>query len=263
MVQLPKWEDHVGHDKLEPLTRDKLHPIRPFLLEYLQSQGDKTTLRVLDFGCGRGDIVANLSMDGWIAFGVDINPEYIAIGQTYLETEGIPASKLKLVSELTFNERFDVVISEQVIEHISDLDVAVAEMASATATAGCGFHVLPSRWSIFEPHYGIPTAHWWPRVIRRFILQISVRIGVGTASFRSYPAVDQVAIIDEFASRTYYRTERTIEKVFMRHGFACDFVTPNRRMVAKRLPRWCQFASRPLAWCVRHFWQTAFTVRKL
>ena len=262
MTQLPKWEDHVGHNKFEPLTHKNLRPMRPYVRQYLSSLGDKSALRILDFGCGRGDVVGTLCLEGWDAFGVDVVPEYIAIGQAFLESAGFPLEKVSLASTFEPKEMFDVIISEQVIEHIDDLDAAVAFMASVTAPGGRGLHVLPSRWSLIEAHYKIPTAHWWPGVVRRVLLHISVRLGIGSRVFRSYSASDQVAIIDEFAARTFYRSERNIKQAFMEHGFVCDFVTPNRHMVAHRLPACCRFATRPIAWCVRHVLQTAFSVTK-
>jgi 2-polyprenyl-3-methyl-5-hydroxy-6-metoxy-1,4-benzoquinol methylase len=85
MTSLPKWTDHPGHSKREPLTGPGPAP-EPVVRRWLtdRSREQETPLRVLDVGAGRGGLVAWLLDQGYDAVGVEIDAGYVDNGRAYL-----------------------------------------------------------------------------------------------------------------------------------------------------------------------------------
>lgn len=107
-------------------------------------------LRVLDFGCGAGRLVAEYRRGGYEAFGCDI----------VLEEE---TPELRRVSRdpyrLPFQgDCFDAVISDQVFEHVSDPGAAFREIHRVLRPGGVTLHIFPSRLRPVEPHVFVPGA---------------------------------------------------------------------------------------------------------
>jgi 2-polyprenyl-3-methyl-5-hydroxy-6-metoxy-1,4-benzoquinol methylase len=71
---------------------------------------------LLDVGCGRGDLVAQLSALGWQAEGLEVDPE--AVNQA--RSRGIKVNLGDLESQTYPEACFDVITMNHVIEHVHD-----------------------------------------------------------------------------------------------------------------------------------------------
>ena len=109
------------------------------------------SLVILDFGCGDGQMVRRLRESGFKAYGVDI----VLSEQT---------QTLRLISNdsayrIPFDERtFDAVISSSVLEHVKNLDEAVAEMYRVLKPGGFCLHFFPPKLRPIEGHIFVPFA---------------------------------------------------------------------------------------------------------
>ncbi len=65
------------------------------------------------------------------------------------ETEGIPFE----------SGSFDLVVSNQVVEHVRDLDLLFREIARVLAPGGVSVHFFPARETWIECHVGLPLVH--------------------------------------------------------------------------------------------------------
>jgi len=121
--------------------------------------------RILDFGCGAGRTVYCLIDQGYDASGYDM--------KDYLELRA-PSDRARFfISEngclgrLPFDDNsFDLVISEQVLEHVMDPVAVLRELHRVLRFGGCAIHVFPARYCLIEPHIYVPfggfIAHrWW------------------------------------------------------------------------------------------------------
>lgn len=147
-------------------------------------------MRVLDVGCGRGDTVAWLRAQGWDAYGVDVDAEYLERGRAYLDGAGDDPSRLRLAREdLSFpfeDGFFDIVLSDQAIEHVEDLEALAAEVARVSAAGSRGLHIYPARWYPVEPHLKTPFTHWLPKgQPRRAAEAACLRTGLAAPYFPS------------------------------------------------------------------------------
>ncbi len=92
-------------------------------------------------------------------------------------------------------ERFDVVISNHVIEHVGSSTSQrehLEEIRRVMHRAGVGYLALPSRWMIFEPHYRLPFLSWLPEGLRDSYLRFCGRGGRYDCRPLSHRAVERM-----------------------------------------------------------------------
>lgn len=174
--------------------------------------------KVLDYGCGAGDIVGLLRARGVDASGCDVFYE----GGDY--SSQVPASLQPFVRRMQGaaipyeTGSFDIVFSNQVFEHVPDMELALHEIARVMKPGGTTLNVFPDRSVWREGHCGIPFLHWFPkgsglRVYYGAALR-SLGLGYFTEGKSSLAwARDFCAWLDAW---TYYRPRAEIDERFDR-----------------------------------------------
>lgn len=229
---------------------------------------ERQTLRIIDVGCGRGDTVAWLCAQGWDAYGVDISPEYIRRGREYLAREGAdPARLQQLNGDFTYpfpDSMFDVVLTDQVIEHVGDLELFASEVARISAPGACGLHIFPAKWVPVEFHLMSPFVHWLPKgPLRRAAVTACLRIGLAAPYFREFSFRDRVEIFSRFSEEeTFYRSLRSTIATMQRHGLRSDARLASRDKIAHRFPTAPTAALPLLGWIHRHTWTAVLQTHK-
>ena len=106
--------------------------------------------RVLDDGCGIGTYVARLETLGARAFGLEY--EIPRAAQAFARTrDGLIVAGAG--EHLPFADgSFDLVLSNEVIEHVHDDRAAVSEMARVLRSGGRAVIFCPNRWYPVEQH---------------------------------------------------------------------------------------------------------------
>jgi cyclopropane fatty-acyl-phospholipid synthase-like methyltransferase len=96
----------------------------------------------LDFGCGNGeltDILRQALPVSWKVYGVDFSAEAInRARQQYPQCAFLPAGDSKLAGR-----KFDLLFSNHVLEHVSDLPATFSELDSYLKPACMMLHILP------------------------------------------------------------------------------------------------------------------------
>lgn len=95
--------------------------------------------RIADFGCGYGyQSVALASLKDCSVVGIDLNPESLNRARLLAESHGLREEQLRLVQEIEDDMRgtFDVVISQNSMEHFGDPATVISEMTSLLRPAG-------------------------------------------------------------------------------------------------------------------------------
>jgi SAM-dependent methyltransferase len=106
--------------------------------------------RVLDFGCGSGEMVSAYRAAGHDAFGCDI-----VIDQETPELRRIRSDDLRIPFD---DDTFDFVFSDQVFEHVTDPARAACEIWRVLKPGGVSLHIFPSKLKPIESHVFVPLA---------------------------------------------------------------------------------------------------------
>src|SRR5271166_1467621 len=114
--------------------------------------------RILDLGCGVGSFVVACRRRGLRAFGLE--PDRIGQGAkiTSVQIASRRLSEPVFVSgvgeELPFPDAcFDLVVMNQVIEHVADQAVVIREAARVVREGGAIYVACPNYLRFYEPHY--------------------------------------------------------------------------------------------------------------
>ena len=129
--------------------------------------------RILDVGCGIGTYVRRFRQFSDDVHGIEVEPERVAEAAD----SGLPNIVLAVGEALPYpDDHFDLVFSNEVIEHVDDDRRTVAEMVRVTRPGGVIVAFAPNRLYPFETHgayiggryvFGnIPLVNWLPDPLR-------------------------------------------------------------------------------------------------
>lgn len=93
-------------------------------------------LHVLDLGCGAGLLAEPLTRLGAKVTGIDASAEAIAAARTHATGAGLKIDYRSGTAARLVEAAFDVVLAMEVVEHVPDLDVFVADAAAALKPGG-------------------------------------------------------------------------------------------------------------------------------
>lgn len=188
------------------MKRAHAHLISVVAAELSEIRAAGETIRLLDIGCGYGGLIRDLVRE-LPRFGVPANCIQI-YGYEIVEQRARFPGYLELLMEslsrldpnTDWSERIRVgsakeswpfedgmfhgAFSNQVVEHVENLDKFFRELKRVSAPGGFAAHYYPSKEVFIEPHSGVPFAHWMRRsVLNRWIRFCSV---AGLGKYRRY-----------------------------------------------------------------------------
>jgi SAM-dependent methyltransferase len=168
--------------------------------------------KVLDFGCGDGTAVAEWQVAGFDAYGCD----------KVLEQ---PSERLRLIEQpyrLPFHDAsFDFIVSNEVFEHVQEMDLAFSEIRRTLKPGGLSVHRFPARWNPIEVHTLVPLAS----VIARYRwIALWALLGVRNRFQKGKPwrevAMDNTQYL---RTQTNYPSRRRIRRLARRYFARVEF----------------------------------------
>ncbi|MGE5531296.1 MAG: class I SAM-dependent methyltransferase [Bacteroidota bacterium] len=243
-AHLPTFRECCGDHKFHPLTEHDIQGALPAeieseLTELIARTGKSPQdVAVLDFGCGRGQLVGQLRRQGWRAFGIEVGEEFVAAGNPFLS--GLYAAEHPILSMVNTDGSadfpagfFDIVIADQVFEHVANLDKVATDIARLLKPGGVLLGMFPARFRLIEPHYRLPLVHWLPKGrLQDALIRTMVRSGLGVRPPKGISAETMASVVGIYAAtETFYRPNREVAAIFGRHGIQLDFDT----LIAARL----------------------------
>ncbi len=190
-----------------------------YCAEWIERNRLGNDVRVLDYGCGAGAIVAELVRRRIDAFGCDVFyeggdssakiPAEIADRIRRMEGDAIPFD----------DEAFDFVVSNQVMEHVEDLDGALAEICRVLKPGGLALSLFPDRSVWREGHCGVPLLHRFPKGSRFRVYYAAFFRALGFGRHKGTKGVMQWS--EDFCRWldrwTWYRDRREIDAAYARY----------------------------------------------
>jgi len=135
-----------------------------------------TGTRVLDIGSGMGGFLVAATLNGMSALGVEPNAAYCRITRLRGMRYGVAAAVMRGVGEALpcLDASFDVVLAQDILEHVHDPDATLREIRRVLAPEGVALVTVINRLAWCDPHYHLFGINWLPRAIGERIIE---RIG--------------------------------------------------------------------------------------
>jgi SAM-dependent methyltransferase len=210
-----------------------------YCVEWVLANGVTADSRVLDYGCGAGDIVKALRKKNVDAYGCDVFYE----GGDYsssIESDffGKYIKRMGPEERIPFDsETFDFVINNQVMEHVTDLEKVLAEIHRVLKPGGRVLSLFPDKSVWREGHCGIPFLHWFPKGTQpRVYYAATMRlIGFGYHKGNKTAMRWSVDFCDWLDKWTWYRSSKEIQRSYEK--YFCNENDLEGDWLVKRLER--------------------------
>jgi len=157
-----------GWDTPEEFLRAQGRNLRPRIRHALGIASLQPGMRILDIGCGRGEVVLHCAREGVNAVGVDYSKEAIGLAERAKATH-LPEERERMhficedVKTLTFEAPFDRIFMLDLVEHLYDWELLELFAVCHRLLKSDGaliIHTLPNRW-LYEITYR--------RIVRLFL----------------------------------------------------------------------------------------------
>ena len=174
--------------------------------------------RILDYGCGRGELVFAARDRGYDVFGTEAFYGGSRI-KNELEASGALGNVIRELRDgrIDFeDESFDLVVNNMVFEHVVDLDAVLGEINRVMKKGAMLLSLFPSKSVLRETHIGIPLAHRLPKQSRfRYYYTLCLR-SLGIGSYRANRSRSEWTryMLNWIDSYTKYRTRKEILRSF-------------------------------------------------
>jgi SAM-dependent methyltransferase len=192
-----------------------------FCAEFVGAQVPSKPARVLDYGCGAGQIVTLLRGAGHDAFGCDVFYD----GGSYRTEVSRDYFERGIITEMTDGTTtypaasFDAVVTNQVLEHVPDLASTLREIHRVLKPGGLFLSIFPYRGTWREGHCGVPLLHRFPKRSQARVAYAAAWRALGFGHFKNGKPIlqwsrDFCQWLDEW---TYYRPYSELRSAFDRH----------------------------------------------
>lgn len=180
--------------------------------------------KVLDLGCGAGGMVQEARNKGlqFYGCGFALRDDDYAANQALIENGFLRTIKEEPYT-LPFDDGFfDVVISDQVFEHVMDYPTTLRETQRVLKPGGKFLHVFPSRYSVLEPHLWVP---FGGMMQSRPWLMLWALLGVRNRFQKDLSAAETVEANKAFlTTHTNYLPKRELRRLFGEYYTDVEFV---------------------------------------
>jgi ubiquinone/menaquinone biosynthesis C-methylase UbiE len=134
---------------------------------------------ILDVGCYIGGKTVRWieKYEGKEIYGIDVNPRFIQIANRFAEEKCVNAHfKVNFAEKMDFpNEFFNVIVSENTFEHVTDIREVMHECERILKKKGYLVILFPSFWGPYSHHLDLvtrtPFIHWlfkYPQLLKAY-----------------------------------------------------------------------------------------------
>jgi SAM-dependent methyltransferase len=176
LAEQPEYDRYVDMEAVRgPLAAGFARQILTTCQSFLARPIDE--LRVLDIGCGYGHTARELARHTRHVDGVEPSRPLFATAQQVAAQFG--QNNLQFhplgIYDLDYREAFDLVVLDNVFEHLPDQPKALEIVSQVLAPGGVAFILVPNRLWPIEVHYGLPFLSYLPLPLANLYLRLSGR----------------------------------------------------------------------------------------
>lgn len=162
---------------------------------------DTKQLNCLDVGCSGGLITVNLSNHFKSVVGLDTDKNAISLAEKKYNKKNLNfviGSGLNIPYE---DESFDVIICNQVYEHVPDYKKLFLEIHRVLKKGGFCYLSAVNKYVLIEVHYHLPFLSWLPQSLANLYLRITKRGDIYEEKCKSYYQI--IKAINRFEIKDY------------------------------------------------------------
>lgn len=140
-----------------------LKRLLPYLVNYYGLQGK----RILDVGCGTGELTVRMNLLGFETMGIDVHGRALDLAKILAVENGLPETTFveNNAERLPFAENsFDIVTMFSVLEHVDDqmlINSLLPELKRICR--GLVYVLVPNRLKVSDDHTGLRFVSWMPK----------------------------------------------------------------------------------------------------
>jgi len=160
------YHRYTEYDK-EPGGLRKLDFIICEINKYFKGK-DKSKIKILDVGCGNGNISLPLASLGFSVLGIDLDKKSIEIAKKRNKFKNAQF-ETKNIKDLSKKEKFNCIIASEVIEHLEDPLFFLKFIKSILIQNGLVIISIPNGTSLEENIRRFTTHTWLGQKIKKFL----------------------------------------------------------------------------------------------
>jgi len=205
-------------------------------------------VRVLDMGCGNGQLIAFLQRNlpqlnkdlAFEIYGFDVTDSNVQVSGYFDETFKFLGQEFpgidweKRIFQITSREEwpfpegfFNYVISNQVMEHVFEHDFSFQQIRRVLAEDGVSVHLFPLKSYLYESHLLLPFVHWISNKDLLFeYIKVCSLLGLGKYRQQSYASnlMDFCRnVADYMIYETNYLSPEEVYTFAKRNWLRCSF----------------------------------------
>ncbi len=175
-----------------------------------ESYNLKKQARVLDIGCGTGELVVRMNLLGFKGVGLDLHEEHLEIARILARENNLPDTifVLNKNKRLPFEDNsFDIITMFSVLEHLhkSTLKWLLPELTRICC--GVIYVLVPNRLKPTDDHTGLHFVSYLPRWLAIAYIRLRRK---------------QYYISDSATWDVYHRSYNAVVSVFKKYGYKVD-----------------------------------------
>ena len=134
-------------------------------------------LSALDIGSGNGLTTIQLARQFGHVTGIELSGERVRRSEAQVVEQGLSnvSFRSQSVYDLNETERYDVIILDNVLEHLPDQLTALKKVSAALKIGGILYLLVPNRLWPIEVHYRLPFLSYLPLPLANVYLRLSGR----------------------------------------------------------------------------------------